>query len=87
MTKKIILTTVFLSVSSFLLSACSTSDKLRVGVQNGSDVSVTSTSENISASPTSDPSTLSDEQLLLQMESDSDASIDQEFFRLDSELK
>jgi predicted small secreted protein len=87
MTKKIILTTVFLSASSFLLSACSTSDKLRVDVQNGSDVSVTSTPETISASPTSDPSTLSDEQLLLQMESDSDASIDQEFSRLDSELK
>jgi len=87
MTKKIILTTVALSAFSFLLSACTTTDKLRVDVQHGSDMSVTSALETISASPSSDPSTLSDEQLLLQMESDSDASIDQEFNRLDSELK
>lgn len=87
MTKKIILTTIVLSTFALLLSACSSVDKLRVDVQNESDISVTSPPESLTTTPTTDPSTLSDEQLLLQMESESDASIDQEFARLDSELE
>lgn len=87
MTQKIILTTIFLLASSFLLSACSSPDKLRVNVQSDTDASITLPEESASGTPTSDPSSLSDDQLLLQMESENDATIDQEFSRLDSELK
>jgi len=86
MTKKIILTTILLSASSLILSACSSSDKLRVDVQNNSDTSIPS-SETISPPPTSDPSTMTDDQLLQEMESDNDAQVDQEFARLSTELK
>lgn len=87
MTKKIIFTTLALSVFSSLLSACSVGDKLQVDLQDQSNVSITSSPESKTTTPDTDPSTLSDEQLLLQMESESDASIDQEFARLDSELE
>jgi len=87
MTKKIILTTILLSTFSILLSACSPTSKLKVDVDTSSDLGAKTYSEDITSGPTSDPSTLSDEQLLLQMESESDASIDQEFSRLESELE
>ncbi|MBI2465228.1 hypothetical protein HYV64_03735 [Candidatus Shapirobacteria bacterium] len=87
MTKKIILTTIVLSSFSLLLSACSSVDKLRVNVETETDSDTQTYSEDISTAPTTDPSTLSDDQLLLQMESESNAQIDQEFSRLDSELE
>lgn len=78
---------VTLLFTTLLLSACSPSAKLsldgRVDVDNGSVTSNDSPADT----PTLSPSQMSDEQLLLQMESESDVSIDQEFARLEKELE
>lgn len=87
MTKKIIFTTILLSTFTILLSACSPKGELKVDVDTSTSLDSQALSEDVSSTPTTDPSKLSDDQLLLQMESESDAQIDQEFSRLDSELE
>lgn len=87
MTKKVILTIITLSTFSIILSACSSSNKLMMDIENQPSPNESSPPAPLTTTPAADPSTLSDDQLLLQMESESDAEIDREFSRLDAELK
>jgi hypothetical protein len=88
MIKKNLLFILLVLISSLALSACSPTAKLSVDSQiESTDSQPTTSDSRLSASPSPDPSKMSDEQLLLQMESESDASIDQEFSRLEKELE
>lgn len=87
MIKKTLFIAVTLLFTTLILSACSPSAKLSLDGQVDVGNSPVTSIDSPVDTPTLSPSQMSDEQLLLQMESESDASIDQEFARLEKELE